>query len=182
MQFHLTLKEIAQQPWEQGKCQVVSVTRSLLHQCPVLYKTVLPLLTCIAQNREHQHVASSQQSLGIIWCSVGCAWVFLSIFTASWWAPCPMQQLALVCQHTAMIWCCFFFSSPWSYPWFPGQCAIPHCVDTTSQFCLMGRIKFNWQKFMLFYFSKTHPFNTLMIKSFKATSSSFHIKQILQGC
>lgn len=75
MQFHLTLKEIAQQPWEQGKCQVVSVTRSLLHQCPVLYKTVLPLLNmhCSEQRAPARGLitAESWNHLMLSWMCLG---------------------------------------------------------------------------------------------------------------
>lgn len=154
MQLHLTLKEIVQQPRNRSvTCHLES--HGLLHQCPVLYQTVLPLLDkhC-SQQRPPALVllhGTSKQCLGIIWCSLGCAWALLPIFPASCWAPCPVQQLSLVCQHTAMIWSCFCFPNPWSYPCLPGHCSDSHCVDTTSQFCLMGRIKFNWQVYAILF-------------------------------
>lgn len=60
MQFLLTLKEIVQQSWEQGKCQVLPVTRSLVassvsdqtrsHQSCT--KQCCLYWICIAQNRD----------------------------------------------------------------------------------------------------------------------------------
>lgn len=181
MQFHLTPKERVQQSWEQGKCQVLPVTTSLVassvsdqtrsHQSCT--KRCL-YWTCIAQNRDYQHVCSFHgHIIAVSWNHLMLSWMCLGFpfrcycqLMSSWSCAAAVISLSAYSYYLIL----FVFLQSLKLPLEVTSVQSPIVLTLPHNFVLWAESNLTG-KFMLFYFSKTNPFNTLMIKPFKAASS-----------